>query len=208
MRGECYGALRQYDKAIADLSKAIELKPDSAAHWNRRGNWDLALRQYDKALADYSKAIELEPENPLPKNDLAWVLATCPDAKFRNAARAVELAKKAVDKKPKNGGYWNTLGVAHYRAGDWKAGIHALEKSMELRKGGGSEDWFFLAMAHWQLGRKDKARNYYDKAVEWMDKNKPKDEELGRFRAETAGLLGISEQKSPSKSLSNNGQKP
>ena len=69
-------------------------------------------------------------------------------------------------------------------AGDWKAAIAALEKSMELRKGGDSNDWFFLAMAHWQLGEKDKAREWYDRAVQWMDKNQPKNEELRRFRAE------------------------
>jgi hypothetical protein len=52
-------------------------------------------------------------------------------------------------------------------------------------------DFFFLAMAHWQLGEKDEARKYYDKAVAWMDKNKPDDEELRRFRAEAAALLGV-----------------
>ena len=60
-------------------------------------------------------------------------------------------------------------------------------------KRGDATDWFFLAMAHWQLGDKDEARKWYDKAVEWMDKNQPKNEELLRFRAEAAELLGISE---------------
>ena len=83
--------------------------------------------------------------------------------------------------------------MAQYRAGEWQAAIEALEKSMELRKGGDAVDWFFLAMAHWQLGHKDEARKWYDKAVEWMDKNQPKNEELLRFRAEAAELLGISE---------------
>jgi len=55
---------------------------------------------------------------------------------------------------------------------------------MELRKGGDSLDWFFLAMTRWQLGDKQEARKWYDKAVQWMEKNQPKDEELIRFRAE------------------------
>src|SRR5262245_57753761 len=42
----------------------------------------------------------------------------------------------------------------------------------------------FLAMAHWHLGSKDKARKWYDQAVQWMEKNQPKNEELLRFRAE------------------------
>jgi hypothetical protein len=66
---------------------------------------------------------------------------------------------------------------------------------MELRKGGDSHDWFFLAMTHWQLGAKDKARAWYDRAVQWMDKNQPDNEELRRFRAEAAELLGLNEKK-------------
>jgi tetratricopeptide (TPR) repeat protein len=101
------------------------------------------------------------------------------------------LAKRAVELTPTEGNYWNTLGAAHYRAGDWKAAAQTLKKSMELRKGGGCVDWFFLAMAHWQLGEKEQARQWYDKAVQWMDKNDPKNDELRRFRSEAAELLGV-----------------
>ena len=53
-----------------------------------------------------------------------------------------------------------------------------------------ANEGFFLAMAHWQLGEKDKAREWFDKAVKWMDKGKKDDAELKRFRAEAAELLG------------------
>jgi len=108
---------------------------------------------------------------------------------LRDPKQAVALAKRAVELAPENPTYHNTLGAAHFRAGDWKAAIVALEESMELRSGGDSTDWFFLAMAHWQLGEKDKAREWYDRAVQWMDKNRPTDEELRRFRAETEELM-------------------
>ena len=52
---------------------------------------------------------------------------------------------------------------------------------MALRKGGDAYDWFFLAMAHWQLGEKGKAREWYNRAVQWMDKSQPSNEELRRF---------------------------
>jgi hypothetical protein len=39
-------------------------------------------------------------------------------------------------------------------------------------------------MAHRQLGHEDEARMWYDKAVDWMEKNRPDHEELQRFRAE------------------------
>ena len=66
---------------------------------------------------------------------------------------------------------------------------------MDLRKGGDAYDWFFVAMAHWQLGDKTKAREWYEKAVGWMEKKRPDDAELKRFRAEAAELLEISSAK-------------
>ena len=68
--------------------------------------------------------------------------------------------------------------------------IDALQKSMKLQ-GENSFDFFFLAMAHWQLGHEDEARTWYDQAVEWMQKNKPDDAELRRFRAEAEELLRV-----------------
>jgi hypothetical protein len=66
---------------------------------------------------------------------------------------------------------------------------------MQLRSGGDSHDWFFLAMAHWQLGEKEKARQWFDRAVQWMNKNLPNGKELGRVRAEAAELLKIEAKK-------------
>ena len=46
-------------------------------------------------------------------------------------------------------------------------------------------------MAYWQLGQRNEARTWYDKAVAWMGKNQPTDPELVRFCAEAAELLRI-----------------
>jgi tetratricopeptide (TPR) repeat protein len=188
-RGLVYQALNQLDKAVADYSKAIELKPDYTEAWTNRGNAYCQLKQFDKAVADYSKASEIKPDDAGAWNNLAWLLATCPDLRVRDAERAVKSAQHAVDLAPKNGNFWNTLGVAQYRAGAFQVAIEALNKSMELSKGGNSHDWFFLAMAHWQLDEKDKAREWYDRAVEWMVKHNPEGEELRRFRTEAEELL-------------------
>jgi tetratricopeptide (TPR) repeat protein len=154
-----------------------------------------AEQPYREAVTVCERLLAKKPDQPGSQNNLAWLLATCPLEKLRDPRRSVELARKAVGLAPKNGDIWNTLGVAHYRVGDWKAAIEALTKSMELRKGGDASDWFFLAMAHWQLGEKPQARSWYDKAVQWMEKNQPKNEELIRFRAEAAALLEVKEKK-------------
>jgi eukaryotic-like serine/threonine-protein kinase len=134
---------------------------------------------------------QVTPKTSELHNNAAWFLATAEVAAHRDPALAIELAKKAVESDPKSSYYHNTLGVARYRAGDWKQAIAELEQSMSLGKSGDSNDWFFLAMAHWQLGQKQEARKWYDQAAAWMEKNQPKNDELSRFQAEAKQLLGI-----------------
>ena len=57
-------ALRQYDKAMSDFDKAIELDPKDAFHLSCRARIHAALRQYDKACTDYAKALALDPADP------------------------------------------------------------------------------------------------------------------------------------------------
>jgi len=152
------------------------------------------VREYsDRAAALLKNGAEAAGDDPEALNDLAWFLATCPDSRLRDRARAVELARKAIVRAPKAGAAWNTLGVAHYRAGAWNEAIEALLRSTELTSGGSPGDWFFLAMAYCQKGEKDKARSWYEKAVNGMEKNKSQDEELRRFRAEATALLRVTE---------------
>jgi hypothetical protein len=42
---------------------------------------------------------------------------------------------------------------------------------VKLSNGGDSYDWFMLAMTHCQQGDKEKARQWYDRAVAGMAKN-------------------------------------
>jgi superkiller protein 3 len=181
----------ELDEATDAIRKAIELQPNEAALYGRLGGVLLDQGKVDEALAALDKSIELNPQDAGNMNGIAWLLATAPDPQHRNADRAVELAKKAVELAPQDGAILNTLGVAQYRAGEWTLAIEALEKSMELRSGGDGNDWFWLAMAHWQLDHKDDASKWFDKAVDWMDKNAPQNEELLRFRAEAEKLLGV-----------------
>ena len=60
-RGIAYGNKQQYDRAIEDFNKAIELDPrDDIAYYNRGRAYE-NKQQYDRAIEDYNKAIELNP---------------------------------------------------------------------------------------------------------------------------------------------------
>jgi tetratricopeptide (TPR) repeat protein len=163
---------------------------DLGAAYERAGRSQEAGAAYREARSLIEAMVAEEPDQPETQNNLAWLLATCPAPQLRDPALAVELARKAIEKTPL-ARYWNTLGVALYRAGDWSGAIEALEKSEALDAGHYlAFDGLFLAMAHWQLGREPEARTWYDRSVAWMEKNRPPDRELDRFRAEAAALLG------------------
>jgi serine/threonine protein kinase/tetratricopeptide (TPR) repeat protein len=190
-RGVAHLFLNQPAKAVDDLTTCLGLHADNASVWRTRAGAYSRLGRWDLAAADYSRALEINPKSADDQNDLARLLAMCPDAKVRNPRRAIDLASRAVDLAPKRGSFWNTLGVARYYAGDHKRAIDALNKSMELGKGGNSFDWYFLAMAQHRLGNGGGALDWYRKAVAWHERNKPKDGELARFRAEAEAVLGL-----------------
>jgi serine/threonine protein kinase/tetratricopeptide (TPR) repeat protein len=176
-------------EVIPFYTRELERAPKTAALWRARGDCYLELGDYAGALPDFARAAELEPGSAAAWNRAAWLLATCPDVRLRDPGRAVEMARKAVDLAPADGACRLALAWACYRSGDWGAALEAAERAMPLHKGGDSADWFLLAMIHWRLGDRDRARQWYDRADRWMADHHQED--WPRFRAEAATLLGL-----------------
>jgi tetratricopeptide (TPR) repeat protein len=141
---------------------------------------------------------------------LAWFLATCPDARYRDAARAVSVAEKAAQVRDyfgfflHSGVFHYTVGVCRYRKADYQGAREACQRGVDQRDLPYSRldhahiateydryAGFFLAMSLWQLGEKDKARVAYDEALAWMQANAPDDKQILGFRDEARALLGI-----------------
>jgi serine/threonine protein kinase/Tfp pilus assembly protein PilF len=160
--------------------------PDDPRLFVCRARAFAALNDKYQAGAACAKAVSLQPEN-VPVRLACHEI--CVGLGLREAP-AVQ-ANAGLTQGPAE---WNILGVARYRAGDWKAAIEALEKSVALAPDNYvAFNGFFLAMSHWQLGEREAARKSYDQAVAWMDKNAPTDEKLLRCRHEAAVLLGRKE---------------
>jgi tetratricopeptide (TPR) repeat protein len=74
-RGLGYGAERDYDRAIADYTKAIELAPKFANAYNNRGTVYGITGDHARAIADFTKAISLDPKNANAYNNRCLGLA-------------------------------------------------------------------------------------------------------------------------------------
>jgi tetratricopeptide (TPR) repeat protein len=200
--GEALARKGQWDDAIRARTEAVRLSPPQSLP-ARLCNLGLALGmkgRWEEATAAYRRAVKGDDHGDKRfarvHNDAAWFLATCPDPRFRDPGEAVRLAKRAVELDPGEGTLWNTLGAASYRAGEWQGAVDALNRSMDLRKGGDGWDWLFLAMAQWRLGNREQARKRYDQAVQWAEQNQPENEDVRRLRAEAAAVLGIDSKES------------
>ncbi len=60
-RGAAYNKLQQYDKAIIDFNRALEINPQDASSYNNRGFSFLQSDQNEEALNDFNKALEFNP---------------------------------------------------------------------------------------------------------------------------------------------------
>ncbi|MBW1915530.1 MAG: tetratricopeptide repeat protein [Deltaproteobacteria bacterium] len=64
-QGNAYVGKGQYDQAISDFNKAIQINPRFAKAYYNRGVAYKRKGQYDQAISDYNKAIEINPRDAL-----------------------------------------------------------------------------------------------------------------------------------------------
>lgn len=189
-------AKRLYRQAVTHWEKVgDESRDPPGPAWLHlaRGRSYFELGQPAEAITHFQKAVELAPEHVMVLRSAAWYVARFPGSDRAMIDKAMRWAQKAAERDPRLPSCWNTLGVAHYRAGNWKEAIEALNKAHQLR-GDNSYDLLFLAMAYWQLGQKDEARKAYQQAIEHLPFERPlaqSAEEIRRFRAEAEQLLAI-----------------
>jgi serine/threonine protein kinase/tetratricopeptide (TPR) repeat protein len=185
-----------FDRLVAQFPDVPQYGPDRRQTCFHLASALNSMGRAEDAANVYRSALEVDSKDPTALNDLAWLLVTYPDDRLRDLQQALRLAKKAVELAPQTARHWTTLGVAQYQAENWNEAVATLRKSIELAQGANSYQSFYLAMAYERLDNKEQARNWYARAVEWMEKNRPDHEALVGLRTEAAELLGINESSS------------
>lgn len=124
-------------KAIELFSKVLAKEPQHFVALRGRADALLSVGKQAEAIADYETALKVRPDDPGVLNNLAWVLATSPDASLRNGKRSIELATKACEVTDyKQAHILSTLAAGYAETGDFQTAIKWSQKAVEL----GSED--------------------------------------------------------------------
>jgi tetratricopeptide (TPR) repeat protein len=121
------------EEAISQFQRALEIRPENAS---ARLDLGSALRRkgrVDEAMLQYQKALQLEPDNVEAQNNLAWLLATCPDPSLRNGYKAVELARQAdALTGGENPIILRTLAAAFAEAGRFSEAVKTAQRALPL----------------------------------------------------------------------------
>ena len=129
-RGLLWTNRGEYDKAIADYNEIIHIAPDSPWGYLARGFTWIHKKQFDNAIQDFEEAIGKAPKDFRLYNNLAWIFATCPEPKFRDGKRAVELATEACEMSEWEYAFClDTLAAAYAECGDFNKAIPLQEKA-------------------------------------------------------------------------------
>ena len=120
-RGYIYHRMGKYRRAVHDFTEAIRLDSNDAAAYANRGDLFSNLGYYAEAARDYQSAINADAELGRAYQSFAWLLATCPDTNFRDAAKAVQAANLAIELDGNSDHrYLDTLAAAYASAGDFQ----------------------------------------------------------------------------------------
>jgi tetratricopeptide (TPR) repeat protein len=108
-----YVITKRFKLAEFELSRLVNGGFESVQIYTTLAFASWAQRQYQKAVDYYEKALGLDGNNTTALNGLGYILA---DSDI-DIPRGIRLCRRAVDKKPQNAAYLDSLGWAFLRAG-------------------------------------------------------------------------------------------
>ena len=164
-RGNAKGGLKQYDEAIKDYDKAIELNSEVAVIYNNRGNAKNELDQYIEAIKDFDRAIELDP-----KHDLAYYNRGNTKDELELHEEAIKDYDKVIELDPNDAAAYYNRGIAKSKLGQYTEAIKDYDKAIDLDPDDANA-YFNRGNSKRKLSLYEEAVRDYDKAIESKPNN-------------------------------------
>jgi Zn-dependent protease with chaperone function len=115
------------------ITRELQKSPDNPNLYRLLGDLSYNRKDYEGVQYAYEKAIELRLHDPHVLNNLAWLYATCEIQSLRNPARALNLAKLAVQIEPSSY-IFDTLAESYFVNGMNHEAFEAAEQALKLAK--------------------------------------------------------------------------
>jgi tetratricopeptide (TPR) repeat protein len=175
LSGLAYSQLGMSEQAITAFEKSLELNPNDA---NTLGSLALTYdgkEQFAKSDSLYERALRIDPNNSLILNNYSYSLAE----RGIQLERALEMAKRAVAAEPTNASYLDTLGWIYYKLQQWKEAERYIAAAVATGRASAVVHEH-LGDVYFQLGEKEKAMEYWKRALEMNQSNQALREKIQR----------------------------
>jgi tetratricopeptide (TPR) repeat protein len=128
-------------EAAWHLGYVMMLRPEAEQAHARLRQILLSLAREPDGLQRLREIAVNAPDSPRMLDELAWLLATYPDAKSRDGAEAVQLAERACALTERRiPALLDTLAAAYAEAGDSSRAISTIEEALNLARSSGDSD--------------------------------------------------------------------
>ena len=123
----------KYRDAEVHLTEALRLNPGYADVHGSLGAILARRRRVCRGKDSFSRRHSAAPDDSNAYNESAMIMASCPDAKFRDGKKAVEFATRACELTGwKNPEVLDTLASAQAEVGDYRAAVAWQERAIKL----------------------------------------------------------------------------
>jgi tetratricopeptide (TPR) repeat protein len=116
-----------FQGAIADYNKAIELDPNFALAYSSRGYAYDNLKQWQKAIADYNQAIKLDPNSVAAYYNRGVFYGN-----LKQWQKAIADYNQAIKLDPNFALAYNNRGVVYYNLKQWQKALADYNQAIEL----------------------------------------------------------------------------